>query len=231
VGRAAIAGALSTLLACDNPRFAGRPSSSVPTDAAESSSLESRRSAVSPAADAPDSASGAGRDASAELVPSDLRPDALGAGVARDTATRESLPTPEPMGGAWVTCYGNYKPQSTPERDVTRLGLLCGPANGMREVGATTSGDASDVPASQNFVVRAGECFRIFAVAEPTVADLAIEVRDPRGLPVASDHNSDRFPIVNPDGPFCLFEAGTYSLRVHARKGRGKYALQLWRLP
>jgi len=135
------------------------------------------------------------------------------------------------MGGAWVTCYGHFRPKSTPERDVMRLGLLCGPANGMRLVGSTFTGDASDVPTEHGFVARAGECFRVFAVAEASVADLGVEVRDAKGLPVASDHNSDRFPILNPDGPFCLLDVGTYSLRVHARKGRGRYAMQLWRLP
>jgi hypothetical protein len=101
----------------------------------------------------------------------------------------------------------------------------------MRLVGSTVTGEASETPGEHQFSARAGECFRVFAVAEPAVPDLAIEVRDPRGLPVGSDHNSDRFPIVNPDGPFCLFDAGAYKLRVHARKGRGQYALQLWRLP
>ena len=138
---------------------------------------------------------------------------------------------PDPVGGSWVTCYGNYRPTSTPERDVTRLGLLCGPANGMMPVGATVTGEATENGTQHPFDVRAGECFRIFAVAEPSAADLAVEVRDPKGLPVASDHNNDRWPILNPDGPFCLLDPGKYLVRVHARQGRGKYALQIWRLP
>src|SRR6266516_1256834 len=51
---------------------------------------------------------------------------------------------PDPVGGSWVTCYGNYRPSSTPERDVTRLGLLCGPANGMMLVGSTVTGEATE---------------------------------------------------------------------------------------
>jgi hypothetical protein len=150
---------------------------------------------------------------------------------AADAAASDGLRAPDPLGGAWVTCYGNFRPKATPERDVTRLGLLCGPANGMRLVGATLAGEASDVPTDHHFTSKAGECFRVFAVADAQVADLAVEIRDAKGLPVASDHNSDRYPIVNPDGPFCLLDAGPYTLRVHARKGRGAYALQLWRLP
>jgi hypothetical protein len=138
---------------------------------------------------------------------------------------------PEPVGGSWVTCYGNYRPTSTPERDVTRLGLLCGPANGMKLVGSMITGEATENGVEHPLDVRPGDCFRIFAVAEPSAPDLGIELRDPKGSPVASDHNNDRWPILNPDGPLCLVEAGKYAVRVHARQGRGKYALQIWRLP
>jgi hypothetical protein len=48
---------------------------------------------------------------------------------------------------------------------------------------------------------------------------------------VASDHNNDRWPILNPDGPFCLLDGGKHTVRVHARQGKGPYALQIWRLP
>jgi hypothetical protein len=137
---------------------------------------------------------------------------------------------PDPVGGSWVTCYGNYRPTSTPERDVTRLGILCGPANGMRLIGATLEGEASETLSEHLFDARAGECFRIIAVAEASVAELAVIVRDPKGSPIASDHNNDRWPIVNPDGPFCVLDTGKYAIQVHARQGRGKFALQIWRL-
>jgi hypothetical protein len=130
-----------------------------------------------------------------------------------------------------VTCYGNYRPTSTPERDVTRLGLLCGPANGMKPLGAMLTGEATDNAVEHPLEVRQGDCFRIFAVADSTVSDLAVVVRDPKGGPVASDHNNDRWPILNPDGPFCLVDAGKYAVEVRARQGRGRYALQIWRLP
>ncbi len=79
--------------------------------------------------------------------------------------------------------------------------------------------------------VRPGDCFRIFAVADSQVSDLALEVRDPKGVPVASDHNNDRWPILNPDGPFCLLEGGKFTVRLHARQGMGRYAFQIWQLP
>ncbi|HKQ70172.1 MAG TPA: hypothetical protein VJT73_12575 [Polyangiaceae bacterium] len=146
-------------------------------------------------------------------------------------SANEGAATPEPVGGPWVTCYAHYRPSSTPERDVTRLGLLCGPANGMKVVGATLAGEVADGFVEHAFDVKQGECFRILAVASLEVPDLAVEVRDPQGVPVASDHGSDRWPILNPDGPFCLIDGGKYTVRVRARQGRGKYALQIWRLP
>src|SRR5258707_1303124 len=81
---------------------------------------------------------------------------------------------PDPVGGSWVTCYGNYRPSSTPERDVTRLGILCGPANGMKLVGATLSAEASENLAEHPFDARPGECFRVFAVAGTSLPDLAV---------------------------------------------------------
>jgi hypothetical protein len=101
----------------------------------------------------------------------------------------------------------------------------------MQLDGSTQSGEATEMAIEHPFDVRAGECFRIFAVADRTVPDLAVEVRSPKGVPVASDHNNDRWPILNPDGPFCLLDAGKHTVRVHARQGRGRYALQIWRLP
>ncbi len=138
---------------------------------------------------------------------------------------------PEPVGGPWVTCYAHFRPTTTPDRDVNRLALLCGPENGMKMVGTPLTGDASDIPVEHLLEAKPGECFRIFAVATAEVLDLAIEVRDPKGVPVASDHNGDRWPILNPDGPFCLLDGGKHTVRVHARQGKGSYALQIWRLP
>jgi hypothetical protein len=54
---------------------------------------------------------------------------------------------------------------------------------------------------------------------------------DPRGMTVAVARNGDRWPILNADGPFCVFEAGNHRLQVRARQGRGAYALRLWKLP
>jgi hypothetical protein len=101
----------------------------------------------------------------------------------------------------------------------------------MKPVGPIVTGDVTENAIELPFEARQGDCFRIFAVAEASASDLAVVVRDPKGGPVASDHNNDRWPIVNPDGPFCLVDGGKYTAELRARQGKGKYALQIWRLP
>ena len=135
-----------------------------------------------------------------------------------------------PVGGWWVSCYANFRPVSTPEVDLTRLGLWCGPENGMTPFGPMVMGEVDRAPQEHAIEVESGECLRIFAVSEFTLADLAVEVSGPRGERVASDHNGDRWPILNPDGPFCLFDPGKHTIRVRARRGKGRYALQVWHL-
>jgi hypothetical protein len=136
-----------------------------------------------------------------------------------------------PVGGSWVTCYGHFRPTGAPARDVVRLGRLCGEANGMKLLGTTIEGDADEAARETKLTATSGDCFRIFAVADPAVPDLVIEVRDARGKILAGDHNNDRWPIVNPEGPFCVTRSSDLSIRVRARASRGRFAMQVWRLP
>jgi hypothetical protein len=152
--------------------------------------------------------------------------------VAHGTEPAASMMRPsEPVGGRWVSCYANYRPTSAPERDVARLAAMCGPENGMVPVGSIVSGDAVDGGQDHRFDAEAGACFRIFAAADAYVADLGVEVVNPKGHAITWDRNGDRWPILNPDGPFCLFDVGTYTIHVRALQGKGRYALQVWRLP
>lgn len=153
-----------------------------------------------------------------------------GAAAALELAAPEFRPS-EPVGGRWVSCYANYRPTSTPERDVARLAAMCGPPNGMIAVGPVRSGDALDAAEDHRLEAEAGNCFRIFAVADAFVSDLGVEVISPRGHAITWDRNGDRWPVLDPNGPFCLFDAGTYTIRARALSGQGRYALQIWRLP
>ena len=137
----------------------------------------------------------------------------------------------ESVGGRWVSCYANFRVTGPPERDVARLAAMCGPENGMTPVGPIAGGQAVDAAEDHRLEAEAGDCFRIFAAADAFVTDLGVEVINPRGNAITWDRNGDRWPVLNPDGPFCLFDAGTYTVRVRALQGKGRYAIQTWRLP
>lgn len=142
------------------------------------------------------------------------------------------LPSPVRVGGPWVRCYGNYRLSGDPLRDVTRLGMLCGPENGMRRMAETIQGavEAGKTHHTSTFEVVSGECYRIFATAEPTITDLDVDVLTRHGARVAGDHGDDGWPIVQPDRPFCPLESDTYTLEVKARRGSGRFAAEIWRL-
>ena len=113
-----------------------------------------------------------------------------------------------------------------------RLGLLCGPQNGMSKLTGSREAEIKDGGAGLEhpFEAKAGECFRIFAVADPSIEDLDIEVLSPTQKRVAFDTGDDRWPVVNPEGPFCVTEEGLHGARVRAQRGIGRYAIEIWRL-
>lgn len=138
-----------------------------------------------------------------------------------------------PAFGPWVRCYGGFRPTSTPVRDVTRLAILCGPPNGMRQHGDVVSGEVSEgaAPREHKTDVERGQCLRVFAVGDEGVRDLDVALVDARGEVVATDGIDDRWPIVQPDRAVCFADGGAVTIRVSARKGSGKYAAWAWLLP
>ncbi|HMY17882.1 MAG TPA: hypothetical protein PKA58_16275 [Polyangium sp.] len=144
-----------------------------------------------------------------------------------------SLPLPVRVGGPWVRCYGDFRLEGSLIADLTRLTMLCGPTNGMRRVskkpfeGEVIEGGA---PLSTPLDARRGACYRVFAVADATVTDLDVVVRSSRGTPIAQDHGEDRWPIVQPDRPFCPLENDAMTIELTARHGKGRAAAEVWML-
>ncbi|MCK6590486.1 MAG: hypothetical protein HUU21_28445 [Polyangiaceae bacterium] len=141
---------------------------------------------------------------------------------------------PVRVGGPWVRCYGSFRVSGEPLRDVTRLGLLCGPENGMRRLSAQAmvgSVAEGQPPVVETFSSKRGECYRIFAVAEAQVGDLDVAVKSSRDAVIAADHGEDAWPIVQPDRPFCVLEDDTLRIEISARRGQGRFAAELWGLP
>ncbi len=163
-------------------------------------------------------------------------PSAAGAGGAapEGPAAPDEPAPPARVGGPWVRCYGNFRASGQPVKDVTRLALLCGPENGMVRLskepleGAVTEGGP---PITTRFAAVRGECYRVFAVADAGVSDLDVVVRSSRGTAVAADHGEDAWPIVQPDRPLCALEDDKLDVEVTARRGSGRFAAEIWRLP
>ncbi|MBW2458151.1 MAG: hypothetical protein JRI68_26845 [Deltaproteobacteria bacterium] len=186
---------------------------------------------------------GAVVDESEPFLPGDrsgpwLGDASVGQSPAGDSGTKQA-PVSR-VGGLWVSCYGRFKPSGDPVKDVTRLGLMCGPVNGMTQQGDTIRGTVEPgtgrpgqpgVPIlAGQFRVQAGNCYRIFAVAAPKVRDLDVTIRSSRGSRLTSDQTEDPWPIVDPERPFCSFEDDTFSIEVASGGAAGPFALQVWTL-
>lgn len=111
--------------------------------------------------------------------------------------------------------------------------MLCGPQNGMRALGQTVEGSVSDsgAPFDHELPLTKGQCVRAFAVADEGVSDLDVALLAPGGAVVATDGIDDRWPILLPDRAICVDADGKYTLRLKAKKGRGRFALSTWLLP
>jgi hypothetical protein len=143
------------------------------------------------------------------------------------------LPNPVRVGGPWVRCYGHFRVSGEPRKDVTRLGLLCGPENGMSRLGAAPfegSVREGGPPATTTIHVQRGGCYRVFATATPSVADLDVVVRSSRGAAIAADHGEDAWPVVQPDRPFCALEDDDATVEITAKRGAGTFAAEVWHL-
>ena len=145
----------------------------------------------------------------------------------------DPVASPVRVGGPWIRCYGNFRLEGDLRKDLTRLTMLCGPENGMRRLTKEpVEAEVAEGGAAVPFPLEAkkGECYRIFAVAEPTVTDLDVVVRSSRGTSIAADHGQDRWPIVQPDRPFCPLEDDTLTVELAARRGKGKVVAEVWAL-
>lgn len=134
-------------------------------------------------------------------------------------------------GGMWANCYDGFTPTGGAVRDVTRLGLICGPVNGMRRLGRTVSGAVTpSEPAEHAIEAVAGGCYRLFA-SSVGVEDLELVVTSKDGAEIVRDQMVGAWAVLDPDRPFCTFDAADLVVRAISSAGDGSYALQVWQLP
>ncbi|HMJ13094.1 MAG TPA: hypothetical protein VK524_16850, partial [Polyangiaceae bacterium] len=162
----------------------------------------------------------------------------------RAPATSESLaPNPGRVvfadAGVFAKCHSGFTSGGDPTLDVMRLGLMCGPSNGMKLL-LDVASDLAALPERHTLEVRAGDCFRVIAAASRAVAGLRVEVTaaDER---VVARGAAPSWLILDSEYPFCSSEAGTYRVAVSASSApdagaapvnsrTAAYALQVWRL-
>jgi hypothetical protein len=116
---------------------------------------------------------------------------------------------------------------------VQRLGERCGAGLGLRPIGAPWEGKVREKgpPDEHPIVLERGACVRAMAVGEAGISDLDLTLLDPAGATVATEGVGDRWPLLLPDRAVCVRAAGTYRLRVSARRGEGSFAAQAWVAP
>ncbi len=156
-------------------------------------------------------------------------PTASSAPVSVSPASDEQpLVTP---GGGWVLCREGLVLSGDPLKDVTRLGLMCGPSNGMRRKTqqALVGVLAENAPPVTTAVrLMRGACYRVFAAADETVGELEVTLHSSRDATIATGKVSERLSIVQPDRPFCCLEEDLATLHVRALRGSGRFAAEVW---
>jgi hypothetical protein len=140
------------------------------------------------------------------------------------------LVTDSVHGGKFESCYQGFHASGVIDKDLATMTSMCGPPNSMKPVTPVFQGTQSqrDPIARYTFKGEMGRCYRIFSASERSIQDMDMAMLDPEKNVVGHDTNEDAFPMLNPDGPFCVTRPGQYTVLVSVEKGAGKYALQVW---
>lgn len=147
------------------------------------------------------------------------------------TEPGDARPADSGRSEAYARCAEGLRPSDDPVRDVVRLGTSCGPSTGMQRVGevpheGVLSGGGP--PLGLPVRLRAGRCYRLFAVGEPALEELSVELRSSRGTTLARDRSTGRVVVLQPEGPICAAGYDDAMLLISARRGSGRFALELW---
>jgi hypothetical protein len=131
-----------------------------------------------------------------------------------------------------ANCSTGLRLSGDPVRDLKIITDACGEPLGLTAMGSPVQGSQKANQPMDEYPVNLveGACYRIFATATPSVQDLDTGLRGPDGEWVAKDTLDDNYPILKPDGPFCVEKTGTYSLKVSVARGEGSYAVQVWKV-
>jgi hypothetical protein len=132
----------------------------------------------------------------------------------------------------WTECYVGYAAGSNPLLDAFRLGLLCGPSNGLSLVTENHIIAAVELSHQKDMSwdVSRDDCWRWIVVAGPKTEQIAVTLQEPNGTKVAYLTPQVRYRVVPPRGPWCTPRAGKVGIRVTTWPAGGEVAYQAWRL-
>lgn len=151
------------------------------------------------------------------------------------TATpRDAVGEPAPSFSAesYESCYRGFRPEGEPDKDVMRLGLMCGPFHGMREIRLAAAGMLEPGASAQyRFHAEDGACFRVTAVCDAAMGVMEAGIRLEGGQDVFRSVPS-RWTWTPARGLWCARQSGEYELVVRSKgSSKGRYSAQLWLLP
>jgi hypothetical protein len=124
----------------------------------------------------------------------------------------------------------NFEPNAAAHVDVLRLGMLCGPPNGLSLLArATGVVDEATKPFVYQWEAERGDCFRVFGVAEDSVEDLEVELFGPHRERLFLENQNRRWVVAAENGPFCAPKEGTFEAQFTTHGGHGTVAISVWR--
>jgi hypothetical protein len=153
-------------------------------------------------------------------------------GTPRFATESAVVPAPEPSaelvassgrlesGGIFVSCRSGLVVTGDAARDVSRLGLACGPVAGMKRVGASPfEGVLSIGGADLEFPLHLekSRCYRIFVASEVLGAEIAVDVVSGHGLPIASEAIDGGLGSIPATRPLCALGDDDVVIRASMR--------------
>ena len=132
-------------------------------------------------------------------------------------------------------CWAEVPATGDHAKDYAAIVGACGTPTGLVEYAKPVEGklhhlrDPEDV---FTMPVRAGYCYRYFAIADATIADLDLLIEKKGGALVGDDKTNSPFAIIDADEPWCQNEDEDveFHLKVDG-PGKGGYTFGVWARP
>jgi len=130
-------------------------------------------------------------------------------------------------------CVTGFRAAGDLAGEVQKLAKACSDKVKSRPLAAPWTGSQAQGAPAQSYKLKAeaGRCYRVYAVAAPSVTSLTVMVVDSAGA-VAREARADEPRVALPDnGLLCFKSADDAAITVSVGGGEGAYAVQVWTDP